>query len=116
MLSAIGVIIGFITFAISLPPGLIISISAWRSLKKKNVPVKRIGLFFLVSLILSVLFWIFLTGALVDLESSGGAPTEEDWINLYKFFALMGALPGGSLTITGLALRISNRSSRKKIV
>lgn len=97
MLSVVAVFLGFISFVLCLIPGLIVMGITLAKIKSGSLPFKRPGSSYLMLCLVVSFLWIMFIVFSVHFPSSGGAPTEESWLSLYKAFAMLGAIPGISL-------------------
>lgn len=113
MLSVIAFILAFIVFVLTIIPGIIMFLTTIKKLSKEDVDRKSIWkTWFLGNGITGILWGVVIT--LSVHFSSGGAPTEEDWGNLYKLFAMSGALPGICLFFGGIFQRLWLQKMRKQ--
>ena len=105
MLSVIAFILAFIVFSLTIIPGIIMSLKSYRMLSNEGFDRKSQWITWFVSNGLAAILWILIIIFSVHFKS-GGAPSEDDWMNLYKLFAMSGALPGISLFLGGILQRI----------
>ena len=105
MLSAIAFIVAFFIFTLTIIPGIIMFLMTMKKLKKNGIERRSMWKTWLTGTILTGTIWALIIKMTIQFDSSG-APTEEDWINLYQLFAMGAALPGISLFFAGIFQRI----------
>ncbi|MDC7234785.1 MAG: hypothetical protein PQJ58_16245 [Spirochaetales bacterium] len=114
MLSAIAVLTGFVSFLLFIIPGIIFFTLSLRKMGKTDMSRPKGCLIGLLWIILTIAAGIILITVLFTEEGSAGPPEVEDWMNLYKAFFMIGALPGSSIIVGGFVLRLQTHIHQKR--